>query len=175
MQKGQAKFKRWCGVAKVLGRKIKLIGIPIGLGIAAACATAAFRDFATADSLSDGLAVLITLNAVASGLTYALMGKAAMLKGRTAEGESFGLGVSVMVTSSIAGALLGIVHIVWSPDWVWFLPLTAGLLVGAPALIPVLAIQAIQEQPEDSRRAEVADASSLSGDQEDASGTDGSI
>ena len=163
MQKGQAKFKRWCGVAKVLGRKIKLIGIPIGLGIAAACATAAFRDFATADSLSDGLAVLITLNAVASGLTYALMGKAAMLKGRTAEGESFGLGVSVMVTSSIAGALLGIVHIVWSPDWVWFLPLTAWLLVGAPALIPVLAIQ---EQR--SRRAEVADALSLSGDQEDA-------
>ena len=163
MQKGQAKFKRWCGVAKVLGRKIKLIGIPIGLGIAAACATAAFRDFATADSLSDGLAVLITLNAVASGLTYALMGKAAMLKGRTAEGESFGLGVSVMVASSIAGALLGVVHIVWSPDWVWLLPFTAGLLVGAPALIPVLAIQ-----EQHSRRAEVADASSLSGDQEDA-------
>ena len=122
-------------------RIFKLLAIPAGVGVAAAWASLAFRDSATTDGLNDGLAVLITLNAVASGLTYALIGKAVMLKGRTSEGGSFGLAVSVMVICSIGGALLGIVHIVWSPSWVWFLPIAAGLLVGAPTLIPVLAIQ----------------------------------
>jgi len=124
--------------------------MPLIVGIGGGWATATYRDLATANSLDDGLAILITLNAVVSGLTYALMGKAAMLKGRTAEGEAFRLAVAVMVSCSLGGALMGIVHIAWSPDWTWLLPITSGLLVGAPSVIPVLAVQERR-----SRRAEV--------------------
>lgn len=121
--------------------KLGPIGILAVVFFGAAAGTAVFRDLASPESLNDGLAVLITLNAVASGLTYALIGKASVLKGRTEEGAAFGFAVSAMVSCSIGGALLGVVHIAWNPGWSWFLPIASGLLVSAPALIPMLAIQ----------------------------------
>ena len=140
----------YSAVGLPLPHRLALAGIPLILGIGGGWATATYRDLATAGGLNDGLAILITLNAVVSGLTYALMGKAAMLKGRTAEGESFRFAVAVMVSCSLGGSLAGIVHIAWSPDWTWLLPITSGLLVGAPSVLPVLAIQ-----EERSKRAEV--------------------
>ena len=55
--------------------------------------------------------------------------------------ESYAFGVSVMVVASMFGVLAGVVHLVWRPEWAGFLPFTAGCLVGAPALLPVLAVQ----------------------------------
>ena len=52
---------------------LKPVLVPLLVGVGSGFATVTFRYLATADSLNDGRAVLVTLNAVASGLTYALM------------------------------------------------------------------------------------------------------
>ena len=119
----------------------KVVREPLALGIAAAIATAIFSGKADPDALNVGLATLITVNAVVVGLVYATMQKALSLTTNTDERESYAFGVSVMVVTSIFGVLAGVVHLVWSPEWAGFLPFTAGCLVGAPALLPVLAVQ----------------------------------
>ena len=68
-----------------------------------------------------------------------------------------------MVVNSLFGVLAGIVHLVWSPDWVILLPFAAGFLVGTPALLPVLAAQERRAQRAEARQA----AQRLTDDEED--------
>ena len=119
----------------------KVVREPLALGIAAAIATSIFSGKADPDALNVGLVTLITVNAVVVGLVYATMQKALSLTTNTDERESYAFGVSVMVVASMFGVLAGVVHLVWRPEWAGFLPFTAGCLVGAPALLPVLAVQ----------------------------------
>ena len=119
----------------------KVVREPLALGIAAAIATAIFSGKADPDALNVGLVTLITVNAVVVGLVYATMQKALSLTTNTDERESYAFGVSVMVVASMFGVLAGVVHLVWSPESAGLLPFTAGCLVGAPALLPVLAVQ----------------------------------
>ena len=122
-------------------KHLNLVSIPIELGVIAALATAYFRSSATPYSLNVGIGSLITVNAVVVGLTYATMRKAASLTEKTDERATFTLGVLLMVTGSMIGVLLGIVHLVWSPSWPVFMPIAVGFLVIGPTFVPVLARQ----------------------------------
>ena len=117
------------------------VSVPVGVAFVTFSMTAVFGDGATDAALNDGLVALITVNAVVVGLGYSTMQQAVSLRARTVEGDSFAFGVSLMVVCSMLGVLCGIVHLVWNPDWPGFLSFTAGFLVGAPVLVPVLAIQ----------------------------------
>ena len=125
-------------------RMAKWAGLPAVVGIVAALATGVFRDHATPESVSAGLVSLITVNAVVVGLVYATMQKAASVTPSTEAGEGFVQRVAFMVTGSMLGILMAVMHLVWSPDWWGVLPFTAFLLVGAPALLPVLAIHELE-------------------------------
>ena len=135
------RFQRRRSDKRSLLKAGKVVREPLALGIAAAIATAIFSGKADPDALNVGLATLITVNAVVVGLVYATMQKALSLTTNTDERESYAFGVSVMVVASMFGVLAGVVHLVWSPEWAGLLPFTAGCLVGAPALLPVLAVQ----------------------------------
>ena len=113
----------------------------MAVGVASGVATHFLAKHADASDLSFGLATLITVNAVVVGLVYATMQRAVTLTNRTPEGESFALGVAAMTVFSMFGVFAGVIHLVWSPGWPWLLPFTAVCLVGAPVLLPVLAVQ----------------------------------
>lgn len=137
----RAQLKRWREGMRWLRRIGKPIGVPLVIGVFAAVVTAMFSDRADPGALNLGLATLITVNAVVVGLVYSTMRTVMSLTAQTDERDSYALGVIVMVVASILGVLAGIVHLVWSPESAYILPFTAFFLVGAIALVPVLAIQ----------------------------------
>ena len=141
MRPVRERFQRWRKDNRRLLKASKAVREPLALGFAAAIATGIFSGRAAPDALNLGLATLITVNAVVVGLVYATMQKAVALTTNSDERESYAFGVSVMVVCSMLGVLAGIVHLVWNPEWAGFLPFIAFCLVGAPALLPVLAIQ----------------------------------
>ena len=115
--------------------------VPLAIGFTAMVATYFFAGKADPNALNAGLTTLMTVNAVVVGISYATMQKVLSLTARTDERASYAHGVSTMVTNSLFGVLLGIVHLVWSPAWGILLPFAAFLLVGGPALLPMLAVQ----------------------------------
>ena len=135
----------------------------MAIGIAALVATAIFGDAADPDALTLGLATLITVNAVVVGLAYSTMRTVMAFTAKTDERDSYAFGVIVMVVASMLGVLTGIVLLVWGPEWANLLPFTALCLVGAPALVPVLAIQERIAQAAEAKQA----AQSLTADDED--------
>ena len=149
----RARADRWLGAIGRLRRLVGWAGFPFVVGGVAAVLTGVFRDHATPESLNAGLASLITVNAVVVGLTYATTHKAVLLATRTDEGSGFALRVFFMVLGSMLGILFAVVHLVWSPDSLSLLPVAAGLLVGAPALLPMLAVHEFEV-----RRAETVEA-----------------
>ena len=146
---------------------VRSAGFPTATGIVAAIATGVFRGDATPESLNVGLVSLITVNAVIVGLTYATMQKAASLAPRTDETSMFALRVVAMVVGSMLGILFAIVHLIWSPDWTGFLPFTALLLVGSPAVLPMLAIQERNARLSETAEAAERLLNERHGDQED--------
>lgn len=134
-------FQRWRGGIRWLRRIGKPIAVPVAIGVAALVAAIIFGDEADPDDLSLGLATLITVNAVVVGLVYSTMRTVMSFTAKTDERDSYTLGVIVMVVASMLGVLTGIVHLVWSPEWMNLLPFAAFCLVGAPSVVPVLAIQ----------------------------------
>jgi len=136
-----------------LWRLIGRAGFPFGVGLVAAALTGVFWDDAAPERLNAGLVALITVNAVVVGLAYATTHKAISLATRTDEGSGFALRVFFMVLGSMLGILFAVVHLVWSPAPLGLLPVAAGLLVGAPALLPMLAVHEYEV-----RRAEAVEA-----------------
>ena len=135
------RIERWREAGRKLLKLLRSLSVPVVVAIVTFVMTALFRDRATPDALNDGLMALITVNAVVVGLGYYTMQQAASLRARTEEGDFFAFGVSVMITCSTLGVLCGIVHLVWNPEWLGFLSVTAAFLVSAPILVPVMAIQ----------------------------------
>ena len=125
---------------------IVTLGMPAVFGIAAAFATAMFADRAEPEDLDAALTALITLNAVVVGLVYATVRRAVqMLRvvqilASSKEAEAFGLATVWMFGGSLVGVFLAVVHLGWHPQW-GLLPLTMGLLVAAPIVTPLLAVQ----------------------------------
>ena len=156
-------FKSWREERRRQRKAARPLRVPSAIGVAAGIATLIFSDKADPDDLNLGLATLITVNAVVVGLSYATMQTALSLTAKTDERESYRHGVSTMVVNSLFGVLAGIVHLVWSPDWVILLPFAAGFLVGTPALLPVLAAQERRAQRAEARQA----AQRLTDDEED--------
>ena len=168
MRPVRERFQRWRKDNRRLLKASRAVREPLALGIAAAIATAIFSDSAAPDALNLGLATLVTVNAVVVGLVYATMQKALSLTTNTDERESYAFGVSVMVVGSMLGVLAGIVHLVWNPEWPGFLPVIAFYLVGAPALLPVLAVQERLAQKAEAEQA----AMNLTGDEDEIEGQD---
>ena len=104
------------------------------------------------DGITAGLSALITLNAVVLALVYATTQRALVLSFRGEAGRAFFEWTGYMSLMSMVGVILGIVHLVWAPRGP-VLAIGAALLVTAPGLIPVVAIQEML-----ARRARSADA-----------------
>ena len=149
----RARADRWLGAISRLRSLVGWAGFPFVVGGVAAVLTGVFRYDATPESLNAGLVALITVNAVVVGLAYATTHRAVSLATRTDKGSGFALRVFFMVLGSMLGILFAVVHLVWSPDWLSLLPVAAGLLVGAPALLPMLAVHEFEV-----RRAETVEA-----------------
>lgn len=162
MGTARARLKRWREGMRWLRRISAPIGVPLVIGVLAAVATAIFGGRADPGGLNVGLATLITVNAVVVGLVYSTMRTVMSLTAQTEERDSYVLGVIVMVVASILGVLTGIVHLVWTPEWADILPFAAFCLVGALALVPVLAIQERIAQAAEAKQA----AQSLTADDE---------
>ena len=149
----RARAGRWLRAVGHLRRLIGWAGFPLVVGAIAGVLTGVFREDAAPENLNAGLVALITVNAVVVGLAYATTRRAITLATRTGEGSGFALRVFFMVLGSMLGILFAVVHLVWSPDSLSLLPLAAGLLVGAPALLPMLAVHEYEV-----RRAEAVEA-----------------
>lgn len=134
-------YEGWRQAVEDVRPAVPTLIVPLAVGVAAGVATRFLAKHADASDLSLGLATLITVNAVVVGLVYATMQRAVTLTNRTPEGESFALGVAAMTVFSMCGVFAGVTYLVWRPDWPGLLPFTSACLVGAPVLLPVLAVQ----------------------------------
>ena len=156
-------FKFWRNDRRRRRKAARPFRVPWAIGVAAAVATLIFRDKADPDALNLGLATLITGNAVVVGLSYATMQKLQSLREKTDEADSYAHGVADMVSHSLLGILVGIVHLAWSPANGVLLVVAAFGLVSAPVLLPVLARQERRAQEAEAREA----AQSLTADVDD--------
>ena len=134
-------FKSWGEERRRQRRAARPFRVASAIGLAALAATYFLYDKADPDALNAGLTTLITVNAVVVGLTYATTQTAVSLTARTDESASYSYGVNSMAKDSLAGVLLGIVHLVWSPGGRLLVPFAAYCLVSAPAMLPMLAAQ----------------------------------
>ncbi|MXY09245.1 MAG: hypothetical protein F4Z00_12360 [Acidimicrobiaceae bacterium] len=141
MRSPRGLYERWRRALEDVRPAVPTLIVPMAVGVASGVATHFLAKHAVASDLSLGLATLITVNAVVVGLVYATMQRAVTLTNRTPEGESFALGVVAMTVFSMFGVFAGVIYLVWSPGWPGLLPFTAACLVGAPVLLPVLAVQ----------------------------------
>lgn len=113
---------------------LSLVLTVIMVAVEAGVATAVPAD------ITAGLSALITLNAVVLALVYATTQRALVLSLRGEVGRGFFEWSSYMSLMSIAGVLSGIAYLIWRPSG-WLLGIAVALLVTAPGLVPVVAIQ----------------------------------
>ena len=130
----------WQATTKTCRLLALALWVPTVLGVAAAVAMWEFGDQASPDGLSVALTALITLNAVVVGLAYATMRRAAQMLAGNDAADVFRWGTVWMSVGSLAGVFLAITHLGWQPLWSP-LPITVGLLVFAPVMTPLLAVQ----------------------------------
>ena len=116
-----------------------LLVLSVVLAIITAAVEAAATTAMPAD-ITAGLSALITLNAVVLALVYATTQRAVVLSLRGEVGRGFFEWSSYMSLMSIAGVMLGVTYLVWRPSG-WLLGVAVALLVTAPGLVPVVAIQ----------------------------------
>ena len=161
MRTRRERLKRRRAKEPSLWRALAPSRVPLAIGAAAAIATDRFSDSADPDALNHALTTLITMNAVVVGLVYVIAQSALSLSANTAERDSYTAGVAAMAAFSLLGVLAGIVHLAWGV--MDLLPLATFCLVGAPALLPVLAAQEHRAQKAEAVQA----AQSLTGDEED--------
>ena len=114
--------------------------LPVVLGVASGVAMEMFAHQADQEGLDAALTALITLNAVVVGLSYATMRRAVRVEPDNSTAVAFGIGTAWMSVASLVGVFLAVIHLGWHPPWN-LLPITAALLVAAPVMTPVLALQ----------------------------------
>ena len=161
MRTRRERLKRRRAKEPSLWRALAPSRVPLAIGAAAAIATDRFSDSADPDALNHALTTLITMNAVVVGLVYVIAQSALSLSANTAERDSYTAGVAAMAAFSLLGVLAGIVHLAWGV--MDLLPLATFCLVGAPALLPVLAAQEHRAQKAEAVQA----AQRLTDDEED--------
>ncbi len=137
---GRAVIRFCCAMIKRCWRLGPTLLVPLLLLGAAARAMWVFEDQTDPEDLDAALTALITLNAVVVGLAYATMRRAAQMLPGSRAAVTFRWGTVWMSVGSLIGVFLAAMHLGWHPSWSP-LPWTVGLLVAAPVMMPLLAVQ----------------------------------